>query len=161
MNNNNNYKIYKIHSHLGNKIYVGKTQDTVINRMKQHISQYNLYVRLFGGTQFTSSYILFDEYGVDNCAIEEITEVLCNKKIACIVEGAHILFFKQNINFEIVNHNIAGRTRQEYRIENIEKINGKHNCECCGKFTYNGKGLHIKTKRHQKYLLNLFQQPLL
>ena len=42
---------------------------------------------------------------------------------------------------------------KEYRENNKEKINKKYHCQCGGKYSHNNKALHLKTKKHQKYLL--------
>ena len=42
----------------------------------------------------------------------------------------------------------------EYYQKNIEKLNEKITCECGGKYTKKGKSKHLKTKKHQDYLLN-------
>jgi site-specific DNA-adenine methylase len=39
-----------------------------------------------------------------------------------------------------------------YRAEHSEKLKEKFNCECGGKYTYQHKSCHIKTKFHQDYL---------
>ena len=41
---------------------------------------------------------------------------------------------------------------KEYRDENKEKLNEKFTCLCGGKFTHNNQSIHIKTKKHLKYL---------
>jgi hypothetical protein len=40
----------------------------------------------------------------------------------------------------------------KYREENKDKINEKFNCECGGKYTYQNKSTHLKSKKHQTYL---------
>ena len=72
-----------------------------------------------------------------------------------MLEGLFIVNFKNNRDFVAINKNIAGRSQEEYRLANIGKINEKHDCCCGGKFTYNGKGQHIKTLKHIDYLAQL------
>jgi len=148
-----NFKFYKIISHIGNKIYIGKTKKQLNIRFSEHKSHYRLYQN--GDSNYTSSFELFDEYTVDNCSIELITEVLCNKMHACIIEGNYQRLYIENPLFECVNHNFAGRTRQEYRLTNIDKINCKYQCACHGKYTYQGHGQHLKTRKHIEFIKNL------
>jgi len=44
---------------------------------------------------------------------------------------------------------------KEYYKDNKDKLNEKIICECGGKYTYQHKFTHIKTKKHQKYLNNI------
>lgn len=37
-------------------------------------------------------------------------------------------------------------------IENQDKINGKNNCECGGKYTNANKSSHFKTNKHMMYI---------
>ena len=68
----------------------------------------------------------------------------------------------KNKNYKIKNRNIAGLTHKESmsqyyqknKIEFLNKAKLKHNCSCGGKFTYNGKSQHGKTKKHQDYINN-------
>ena len=152
----NNYTFYKITSHLGNKVYVGKTKKELATRFSQHVYNYNLYNRN-RSVNFTSSFTIFAEYGVENCKIEVLTTLLCNtKEQASMLEGLFILNFKNNAEYACINKNIAGRTQQEYRRCNILKINGKHECRCGGKYTYQGFGQHCKTLKHIEFT-NLMQ----
>ena len=41
----------------------------------------------------------------------------------------------------------------KYRAEHSEEIKEKFNCECGGKYTYNNKSRHLKTKMHQEYIV--------
>jgi hypothetical protein len=42
--------------------------------------------------------------------------------------------------------------KENYKI-NKERLNKKYDCECGGKYIYKNKPQHLKTKRHQDYLL--------
>lgn len=42
--------------------------------------------------------------------------------------------------------------RREHRNEILEKQKQKFTCECGGKYTYTHKALHLKTKKHQKWI---------
>ena len=98
-------KIYKIYSHVGDKIYIGSTTKPLLSqRMTKHRSEYKRW-KSGGKGGFIRSYELFDEYGIENCIIELIEAKHCmdsdekNK-----LEGKYIR------ELECVNKNIAGRT---------------------------------------------------
>jgi hypothetical protein len=107
-------KIYKIYSHLGDKIYVGSTTKTLLSqRMAKHRSSYKRWKS--GKHNFTSSYILFDEYGVENCIIELLEAQPCmNNDEKNKLEGK---FIQELI---CVNKNVSGRTKKEYYEDNKE-----------------------------------------
>ena len=64
-------KIYKIYSHLGDKIYIGSTVcELVSQRMVKHRGSYKQWKK--NNERYTTSFILFEEYGVENCIIELI-----------------------------------------------------------------------------------------
>ena len=72
-------KIYRIESHLGNKIYIGSTTKQYLSqRMTAHRKDYNYWKS--GKGHFITSYLLFDEYGLDNCSIELLEAKSCNSK---------------------------------------------------------------------------------
>lgn len=72
-------KIYKIESHLGDKIYIGSTtKDFLSQRMAGHRSKYNRWKA--GKDGKTSSFDLFEEYGINNCKITLIELYPCNSK---------------------------------------------------------------------------------
>lgn len=41
---------------------------------------------------------------------------------------------------------------KQYRLDNVDKLKKKFSCECGGKFTYISKSIHLKTKKHLKFL---------
>jgi hypothetical protein len=110
-------KIYKIWSTQGKKIYIGSTtKDYLSQRMTAHRNKYYQYKKNKRGSCITS-YLLFDEYGLENCFIELIEAKECtNKDEKNQLEGHYIRTLK------CVNKNIQGRTPKEYRKENDDKI---------------------------------------
>ncbi len=109
MPNYDNSKIYKLWIHETDDIYIGSTTQNLSQRLAQHKKDYNKNVR------FCSSKILFELS--DDVMIELIEEYKCdNKNQLEKIEGEHIR------NNKCVNKIIAGRTREEYVLENREKI---------------------------------------
>ena len=101
-------KIYKITDNAYSKCYIGSTTQPLSARMAGHRRSFHEYS--ITKTGFMTSFLLFEEFGVEHCKIELIENCPCDsmeqlkKK-----EGEYIM------NTECVNKCIAGRTRQEYK----------------------------------------------
>lgn len=107
-------KIYKIVSNTDDDIcYVGSTtQPLLCQRMVEHRSGYGRW-KNGGKCDKTSSYDMFDKYGVSNCRIELIEIFPCNSKDELTKkEGEYIR------SLECVNKKIAGRTKQGWYNDN-------------------------------------------
>ena len=120
MVNYDNSKIYKIWSTAGDKIYIGSTTKKYLSqRMDNHRSGYKLWKN--DKHYLTTSYHLFEEYGLDNCFIELLEAKVCNSKDELKqLEGKYIR------SMVCVNKCIAGRTRREYLEDNKDKIKEQH-----------------------------------
>lgn len=128
MVNYGNGKIYKIQRIGGNsKIYVGSTTKQYLSqRMDTHRHHYKEYQA--GKRHLTTSFLLFDEYGIENCEIVLLETVNCNSKDELLMREKH---FYQTI--DCVNKNSPFRSNDEikqyqdeynkdYYISNKEKI---------------------------------------
>ena len=74
-----NSKVYKIWSTQGDKIYIGSTTKQYLSqRMDKHRSDYKQFLK--SNISVTSSYLVFEEYGVDNCLIELLEAKECISK---------------------------------------------------------------------------------
>jgi hypothetical protein len=115
MVNYGNTKIYKIWSTQGDKVYIGSTtKEYLSQRMDTHRKEYKRWKN--GNRDKITSYVLFEEYGVENCFIELIEAKACNNSDEKNkLEGGYIR------SMECVNKVMLGRTQQEYEIENKEK----------------------------------------
>jgi hypothetical protein len=110
-------KIYKIESHLGDKIYIGSTTIKYLSqRMQQHICHYKRW-KIENTSQKITSFELFDEYGIDNCKIVLIEEYPCTSKDAKNAREGH--FIK---TIPCVNKRIEGRKKGEYYKDNKQII---------------------------------------
>ena len=180
MVNYTNSKVYKIWSHKGDKIYVGSTTKQYLSqRMDKHRSEYKYWKTK--QITYMSSYILFEEYGLENCFIELLEAHECNSR-----DELHKLEGKYIRELECINRCIAGRTRSERREDNKEKLKEqmkqyylenkeiiseyqkqyyevnkdkiseknkeKFNCECGNSYTYPNKSRHLKSIIHCKYI---------
>ena len=150
------YKIEPICEHDENEVYYGSTCQLLCKRMDKHRTNYKCWLN--GSKTYTSSYILFEKYGVENCKIYLVELYPCETKEELFArEGYHIK------NNKCVNRIVAGRTQKQYyeehcemikhrsknnRQKNIEKLSTKYNCECGGKYTYESKSKHLKSTKH-------------
>ncbi len=101
MNRYQSSKIYKIYSDLGDKVYIGcTTKQYLSQRMAKHKYDYTYYKkkREDTGFAFVYSYLLFDEYGVDNCKIELLEAYPCNSIDEIRKREAHYIKTIPNIN---------------------------------------------------------------
>jgi len=116
--------VYKIWSPQGDKIYVGSTTKQYLSqRMTAHRKDYKKWKNGKGG--LTTSFLLFDEYGLENCFIELIEAKACSSKDELKqFEGHYVRTLK------CVNKNIPDRTMEEYNKKYYEdhkdKINEHH-----------------------------------
>jgi hypothetical protein len=94
-------KIYKIYSDVGDKVYIGCTTKKYLSqRMAKHKYDYTYYKknREETGFAFVTSYLMFDEYGVDNCKIELLELYPCNSIDEIRKREAHYIKTIPNIN---------------------------------------------------------------
>ena len=169
--NYKNSKVYKIWSPQGDKIYIGSTtKELLCQRMSSHRKEYRKWKKT--NKQFISSYILFEEYGIENCFIELIEANACNSKDELNkLEGKYIRIF------DCVNIRIEGRTKKEYHEDNREHIldckrqyRDDHkeeikslkskllNCCCGSTYTHCHKARHESSIKHKSFLDNLLKQ---
>jgi len=117
MVNYQNGKIYKIESHIGNKIYIGSTTKQYLSqRMDKHRSNYKYWQA--NKKCFLTSFNVFEEYGVENCNIILIESFPCNSKDELLAREAH---FIKTLNCE--NKVVPQQTASEYYENNKEKMN--------------------------------------
>jgi hypothetical protein len=212
MVNYSNGKIYKIEPINGDDgdIYIGSTTKAYLSqRMDTHRQDYKKWKE--GKCTKTTSYDLFNKYGVINCQIILLETVVANSKDELIAREQYYIK-----NLKCVNKKIEGRTRKEYQIDNYEKISKrtkpymkiynkqykithreecsernkiyyqenkdemkeyykeyykenkerinknrvcKVTCECGSVLSKCNKTAHIKSKKHQNYILLFFNLP--
>ena len=110
-------KIYKIDSLSGDKIYIGSTtKDYLSQRMTAHRGKYNDWLK--GKKSYMTSFILFDEYGIENCVITLIENVSCSSRDELRAREVHYIR-----SLACINKVIPLRTAKEYYEVNKEKMN--------------------------------------
>ena len=167
MVNYNLGKIYKIEAINGEDgdIYIGSTAKQYLSqRLDTHRSSYKQWLN--GKHNKTSSYDLFDKYGLENCSIVLIESVNANSNDELKAREAYYI---KSLN--CVNKRIEGRTQKEwyndnkeriqerqkeYRNNNKERIQERQNRQCtciCGScYTHWHKSRHEKSLKHQSYI---------
>jgi hypothetical protein len=107
-------KQYALRSHLGDKVYIGSTIDTLPNRLNKHKADY----RCGRGVR---SIEMFEEYGIDNVYIELIELYPCSCKAE--LERREGQLQREYIGKGLaVNQRIAGRKPKDYYEEHKEKM---------------------------------------
>ncbi len=121
MNKYQNGKIYCLKSRKSDKVYVGSTTRSLNTRLAYHFAHYVSFME--GEKNFISSIDILEE---EDYYIELIENYPCeNKKQLQRREGEYIKLYTEKYN--CVNIHIAGRTPQEWRDDNKEKITERTN----------------------------------
>jgi hypothetical protein len=150
MNKYNNGKIYKLYSKKTDNIYIGSTYLTLKERLRCHFKDYERYLK--NNNNYITSYEILK---YDDCKIELIVDYPCDSKKDLEKEEGK---YQKILN--CVNKLVAGRTRQEYRQDNIDKYkeyykqyyeNNKENITDYHKQYYQNNKDKIKNNRKKQY----------
>ena len=164
-----NGKIYKVYSPQEEGLcYIGSTYLTLEERYQNHKDHYKSWLK--GKADFVTVYKLFEKH--DDCVIEKIEDFPCNNEQELKHREGH---YQRLI--PCVNKKIEGRTREEYYQDNKqkyinyqkqyheinkEKRNSKIICDICrGRFTYQHKAYHNRSKKHNQALCQQSQQTII
>lgn len=101
-------KIYRVFC--GDDEYIGSTTRPLSERMNEHRARF----KTKGACR---SHLLFEKHGVENCKIELIEDCPCDRKDQLKKREGEIQRER-----ECVNKQISGRTRNEYYLENKDKM---------------------------------------
>ena len=108
-------KIYKIWDNAYTKCYIGSTCEDLSKRMTKHR---NCYKRYLNGTyNYTTSFALFEEFGVENCKVELLELYPCNIKSE--IEAREGYYIRNN---DCIDKIMLNRTPKEYNNDNEEYI---------------------------------------
>jgi gas vesicle protein len=141
MNRYQNGKIYKIVGQ-NNDIYIGSTIQKLNDRFYLHKSDFRKY-KLGKNIRGTSTFELFEKYGIENCRIELIENYPCESKRDLERREGEIIK-----TTKCINKVVAGRTGKEYREDNAEMLKEKF------KEFYNKNRESQKERVHQYYAQN-------
>jgi len=149
MVNYTNGKIYQIIDNANTKRYIGSTTLNLLSqRFQQHKMAYKLWKQTNKG--YYTTFIIFEEFGVENCQIELVEQCSCeNKDQLNKKEGEYIRAF------ECVNKVVPQRTPKEHYIDNRTEIRSHANeaveCDICHKsYKRCNKVHHEKSKKCKK-----------
>lgn len=134
MVNYNNSAIYKIESDQGGLIYIGSTTQQLNKRFQKHLSQYKIWKSK--KQRYTTSFEVFDKYGIENCQIILLESVNAKNKEELHAREAHYIK-----TLECVNKNIPNRTKKEWESEKVI-------CECGCEVIRDSLRKHIKLNKH-------------
>ncbi len=119
MVNYNSSKIYRIAPISGGEegdVYIGSTTKKLLSqRMANHRNCYKVWKN--GKGNKTTSFDLFEKYGIDNCCLTLLKSVLCTSKDELHSRERHYIE-----SLECVNKVVIGRTKQEYYEDNKDRL---------------------------------------
>ena len=131
-------KVYKLYSPSKNLTYIGSTTQTLSQRLSKHTAEYKAY-----NNDNTKKYIYsFLVLECEDYKIELLEEYACNNRQQ--LERKEGEYIKNNI---CVNKFIAGRTKKEWKEDNIEQHIENQ------KKWYNNN-IDICRERNKQYFLN-------
>ena len=107
------YKIEPICEHDENEVYYGSTCQLLCKRMDSHRRDYKCWLN--NKRDKTSSYDLFEKYGIENCKIYLVELYPCDTKEELLAREGY--YIKNN---KCVNRYVAGRTRKQHYEDNKE-----------------------------------------
>ena len=107
-------RIYKITSINTDKIYIGSTTKKLTARLGKHENNYKAFQN--GKYHFVKSYDVLEK---ENYKIELLEEIEYETKRELLEREGYYILNHRDI---CVNNNIPGRTHEQYRKDNIEKI---------------------------------------
>ena len=142
--------VYKIYSEKGPNVYYGSTTNKYLsNRKATHIYHYRLHKDGKSDIRLCNSFLLFDEYGIENCIFEMIEE--CNEEDRYSREQFWIVTDENSINRNIPRtKEEAKKIKRELDLQyqknkdRTEKIQ----CECGSIVLKYHIARHRKTSKH-------------
>lgn len=164
-------KIYALKSNQTDKIYIGSTIYDLSYRKRKHIENYNRYIRgktLPGKTPYISSvelckyddmYIeLIEEYPCENKRQLEKREGELQREMNCVNKIIANRSWKEHAQESEQYRENRRKAQVRYREKHREKRNAKKRekvkCECGVEISYNSKARHLRTQKHNDYLIN-------
>ena len=145
-----NGKIYKIEAIDGvGDVYIGSTTKKYLaQRIDRHRHDYIGWKLGCPNYTKTTCFDVFDKYGVDNCHIILLETFPCGSVDELRAREAYHIR-----NTPCTNKNIPGRTRQQYRADNKEKISSEKKervvCACGAALAQHSLARHLRTDTHK------------
>jgi len=138
-------RIYRIHSPLSSKQYIGSTTQPLAKRLSAHKAAYRRYVRAGEERGWISSFEVLGA-GLDAVRIEEVEECPCACRRELEVRERHHI---QCAGEGCVNKNVPGRSKGEWVSANREHVRAYHS-----DYYWNKKRAHIRKQQAAYYAAN-------
>lgn len=142
--------IYRFYYEIDDKTYdyIGST-----NCLRQRFSEHNSRVKNDKCNDYLKPLYLFirNNGGWENW-FHEILEILpktTTETELFDIENKYINLLKPNLNY----HTVPNRSLEE-RLQTKLDRNQSKACDCGGRYSYNSKNHHIKTNKHQEFLIS-------
>jgi hypothetical protein len=140
-------------------VYFGATCRNIDVRYKEHIKKYLAYKGGRPQYKFVSSYTLFEKYGIENCRIVVMEEVVYEDVMQVrMLENNYI------VNNLCVNQRDSvmdlqkRKAKKKIYFKEWKRI--KHQCDCGGCYTNKRKVEHMNTNKHRKYAQQIYNGSL-
>ena len=138
------------------EVYYGSTSRDINDRFKSHIGGYISYNNNGIGSR-CMSFLLFDNYGVENCEIKLVERIRCEDFNERNARERHYIETMPCVN---KNKPLTPEERENYQInyrqthrEHIKNLMAKkYVCACGHKVRMTSKTGHFSTKKHFKGL---------
>ena len=113
-NKYNNSMIYTIRSPHTDKFYIGSTTQKLCKRFTNHKASYNAYVNNIGN--YITSFKIIE---LGDSYIELLEEINCDTKTQLEMREGELIRIHKDL---CINKRIEGRTDEQYRLDNTDKI---------------------------------------
>ena len=166
-----NGKIYKLIDNSSDNVYIGSTCRSLEERLSEHKRGYKRFLKGLLRNVKSFDIIKNNDYKIElleKCKIktkEELHErerffIQNNECLNKVVPGRtkeeYYIDNKDKIKeYRDTNKDKINKDHKEYNNKNKDKISEKFDCPCGGNFTYTHKSTHIKTAKHQNFLQSL------
>ena len=162
------YKLYCLDDNI-KECYIGSSWDMKV-RMVRHKSsctninnpKYNYKVYRFiraNGNWSNWDYEYYMVNVIDKTDLGMKEQDRMNIEINILLNGRRAYTDRTEYNkqrhkqYRIDNKESLKQYNKQYRIDNKETLNKKYNCECGGKYIKGNKSKHLRTPKHQAYLI--------
>lgn len=142
-----NGKVYKLVSPNTDRIYIGSTKQTLVQRMNSHRAKYNAWK--IGQHHYTTSFDIFD---AGNASIELIELYPCESREVLRTREQYHLEQNPEICVNKLKAFISSEDEKKHKSE-------MHQCECGGKYSLHHKSRHDQTELHLNFLKGIKIKP--
>jgi hypothetical protein len=117
--------------------------------MREHKSNKNTILSSFIITKSKFNYQIIEEIEIHDKNELHQWEQYYMDKWDCVNKQNS---FISNDDKKIRDYTTHKKYLEKYNKDNKQKLEQKFKCECDGKYTYQSKSIHFKSKKHQRFL---------